>query len=294
MIERIHDSDQSRIAKVLEYYRSSDESSRGYKEGELMGRAHWGFNPDLDSKELYDLQTALINMELLLGNTLNLPQGSRVLDAGCGFGKVADTLRTRFGLDVMGIDLSHKRLVIASELNKKRQVDMASVTGGVSLSEANYHRLPFPDGCFDGAFTMETLVHANPVEDVLAEFLRVLKPGGRLALFETSIPDLSTVPGIVRKYASGVIERSAQYSLPRFTHEAFPGLLAEAGFENIEVTDISKNVYPTWRHLWLDALKGNVYRVLHGSLSFPASTYIYLARKHLGYKVCSANKPTMT
>jgi ubiquinone/menaquinone biosynthesis C-methylase UbiE len=220
-------------------------------------------------------------MERQLGKTLDLPIGSMVLDAGCGFGLVADTLATESGLNVVGIDLAHNRLDKAKEL----------VGSGVSLTEADYHHLPFPNNIFDGVFTMETLVNAKPYEKVLTEFWRVLKPGGRLVLHEYSIPPLSTVPRLVRSMAERVIERTAMHSLPRFTHGAFPDLLAEAGFVNIKVEDISKNVYPTWRYLWFDALKGNLYRVLHGSFSFPGATFIYPARHHLGYNVCAANKP---
>lgn len=56
------------------------------------------------------MEAAQIEMERLLGNTLNLPEGSLVLDAGCGYGPVARTLNEEFGYRVVGADLIHERL----------------------------------------------------------------------------------------------------------------------------------------------------------------------------------------
>lgn len=278
-----HGSSIDQATRVTGYY----ETAPLYRDGVLDGRCHFGYTPD-NCRDPYDLHAAQLNMQRLLGNTLNLPAGSTVLDAGCGYGPVARTLTTEFSLNVHGIDITAEHLKEAKRLN---------IEGGIpriGMAEADYHHLPFPDNSFDGVFTMETLVHADPFEKVLAELLRVLKPGGKLVLFEYSIPDLQTLHPFVRNMASQVIDRTAMSSLPRFIHGSFPKYLENAGFENVKVRDISRNVWPTWYFLWKDALQHTGEQILHGTFhrkNLRGSTMIYPARRHLGYMVCEALKP---
>jgi sterol 24-C-methyltransferase len=154
--------------------------------------------------------------------------------------------------------------------------------------------LPFGNNCFDGVFTLETLVHANPVEQVLAEFWRVLRPGGKLVLFEYSIPNLKKIVWPVRRMAQKVIKRTVMTSLPEFTHGAFLQILIETGYVDIKSRDISKNVWPTWYFLWLDALKKMGEMARNNTLrlnTIPGTAMIYLARRHLGYVVSEGCKP---
>ena len=55
----------------------------------------------------------------------------------------------------------------------------------IMAHHGDYHHLEqYEDGTFDGIYTMETLVHSTDPLEVLKEFLRILKPGGRIALNE--------------------------------------------------------------------------------------------------------------
>ena len=252
---------------------------------DLGGNCHFGYDYGL---KRYDLATTQHNMQRLMGKKLDLPERSRVLDAGCGFGPVARILTTEFGLDVWGIDLMEERLSEAKERNKEHSLD------SIKLSGADYHNLPFPDNFFDGLYTLETLVHAQPLEKVLEEFKRVLKPGGKLVLFEYSIPPLDSLNPVVRSMANMVIDSTGMTSLYRFTHGAFPDILKKAGFENANVVDISPFVWSTWRYLWGNALKNTAIDIITGKFRFRdlrGCTMIYPARKNLGYNLCSANKP---
>lgn len=266
---------------VREYYIRLND---GYL-NDLDGNCHFGFDP---GNEPYDRATAQHNMQCLMGSILNLPPGSKVLDAGCGFGPVSRTLASEFNLDVVGIDLMPERLAEAQKRNTEQRL------GTILLSGADYHHLPFPNEIFKAVVTMETLVHANPVESVLSEFKRVLEPGGVLVNFEYSIPDLASLNPAIRYLANMVIDSTGMSSLPRFTHGAFSDILEQAGFENIDTADVSRYVWSSWRHLWGNALKHTGEDIFSDNFEFKnirGCTMIYPARHHLGYVVSRAQKP---
>jgi len=98
----------------------------------------------------------------------------RVLDAGCGQGDpVLDRLDTA-GTGV-GLDFSRTQLDLAAE----RVPGAPSVRGEIG-------HLPFRPRTFDGVTAFHSLIHVPNERDeaVLAEFARVLRPGGRLLLTE--------------------------------------------------------------------------------------------------------------
>jgi ubiquinone/menaquinone biosynthesis C-methylase UbiE len=93
---------------------------------------------------------------------------ARVLDAGCGTGRVAAHLR---GVDVLGIDLSAGMLATARE----QHPTLPLVAGALEA-------LPVGTGTVDGVLAWYSWVH-TPSEDlpaVVAETARVLAPGGHL------------------------------------------------------------------------------------------------------------------
>ena len=93
--------------------------------------------------------------------------GHRVLDLGCGRGILLDRLAAGFCTQGFGVDISRGtlRALQSESLHPHRVV----------CSEGE--NLPFPDNSFDMAVTLDVLEHVQNPERVLAEMLRVLKPG---------------------------------------------------------------------------------------------------------------------
>ena len=114
-----------------------------------------------------------------------LPDGTRVLDAGCGEGVLVDEYAAR--LAIHGLDAHY-----ASE----------HVTQG-SLTE-----LPYPDGSFDRALCLDVLEHlpfeAQP--KALAELHRVIRSGGELLV---SIPNLAHLQSRIHFLLRGRLIRTA-------------------------------------------------------------------------------------
>ncbi len=105
---------------------------------------------------------------------LPVKSGDRVLDIACGTGNSAIPMARR-GAIVTGVDIAPNLLVQARER-------AAAENLSVAFDEGDAERLPYPDASFDMVITMFGAMFAPRPELVAAEFARVLKPGGLLAM----------------------------------------------------------------------------------------------------------------
>lgn len=99
----------------------------------------------------------------------------RALDVGTGAGALAFALAPLVR-EVVGVDRVPELLEHARE--------RAAGYPNVSFIEGDAEHLPFDDGSFDLACTMRTLHHVPRPELVLAELVRVTRPGGRLLVVD--------------------------------------------------------------------------------------------------------------
>ena len=101
----------------------------------------------------------------------------RVLDIGCGIGGPARWIAARYGCHVTGVDLTAEFCEAARELNSLCGLaDRVQILHGSALS------LPLPDGSCDHAYSQAVLMNISDKRSVFREALRVLRPGGSLAL----------------------------------------------------------------------------------------------------------------
>jgi SAM-dependent methyltransferase len=130
----------------------------------------------------------------------------RVLDFGCGAGRLSQALAEHAD-EVVGLDVSPPMLETA------RALDRSDGRCSFVLGEDPDLRA-FPDGSFDLVYTERVLQHLpRPVlENYLAEFVRVLRPGGVAYLHCTTRP-MWTPRGMAWRFAPGPLVRWAQRRL---------------------------------------------------------------------------------
>ncbi|MES2947873.1 MAG: class I SAM-dependent methyltransferase [Pseudomonadota bacterium] len=115
---------------------------------------------------------------------LILPQAvaaqPRVVDVGCGFGHSFAELAQRFSPSVIvGLDAD-------PGLQERAGEEARACPCEVQLKEANAARTGLPDAEFDIVFCHQTFHHIVEQEAAMAEFYRILKPGGVLLFAEST------------------------------------------------------------------------------------------------------------
>ena len=129
-----------------------------------------------------------------------LAPGMRVVDVGFGTGLVAaQAIRIIGRADLLtGVDPS-PAMMGASPLARQ-----------VRLVEGKAERIPLPDGCADFISMGYALRHVGDVSAALAEFHRVLAPGGRLCVLEITKPEGRLATAALKAYMRGVVPALAR------------------------------------------------------------------------------------
>jgi SAM-dependent methyltransferase len=104
--------------------------------------------------------------------------GSRLLDYGCGWGETSIEYYEK-GAYVTGIDISEKFINAANNEFDSRGYDK----NRYQFIKMDAHNLQFDDGAFDYVVG-DGILHHLDTEKALSEIYRVLKPGGKVILFE--------------------------------------------------------------------------------------------------------------
>jgi ubiquinone/menaquinone biosynthesis C-methylase UbiE/broad specificity phosphatase PhoE len=129
--------------------------------------------------DLYD-QTREQRIRHLL-KFASLPKNLRILDVGTGTGRLALLLAEEGASEVVGVDISPAMLEMAEYL---RLSSASPAANRVSFRLAAAQQMPFRGESFDAIVCRLVLNHSHKPEQLVQEFVRLLKPGGILILAE--------------------------------------------------------------------------------------------------------------
>ena len=170
-----------------------------------------------------------------MAERLRLSPGQAVCDIGCGYGATAEMLAEGHGVAVTGVTISAAQAAIAAR--------RAPARGTLDIRQQDWLRNDFADGSFDRAYALESSEHMPDLRRFFDEAFRTLRPGGLLvvcAWLARAAPRAWEVRHLLEPICR-------EGRLPAMGDQAdYEALLRGAGFELLQVDDISRSVGRTW------------------------------------------------
>lgn len=178
-------------------------------------------------------------------------KGKRLLDVAAGTGDSSIALARR-GAEVVSTDFTHAMLRLGPSKFRRQRLE----TLVWASADADAQALPFKGGAFDGLAICYGIRNVEDRAKAYSEFLRVLRPGGRLTILEFSTPVIPGFRGLYTWYSLKVLPRigawisgnaSAYTYLPESIRD-FPDQprlareLEAAGFEQVRWTNLTGGI----------------------------------------------------
>jgi ubiquinone/menaquinone biosynthesis C-methylase UbiE len=174
------------------------------------------------------------------------PEERRLLDVACGRGGAALRAAQRFGLSVLGVDITPEN-VCKAIANAERQ----GLHDRVRFIEGDAHALPIEDGTYPMVWSIESPAHFSDKRAFLEEVRRILKPGGAFALADLLVVD--DVVAVSPRNRAIYRDFLQTWDLPYLeSFDTYRVALKEAGFELLDAEIITRHNLKIYRrYCWL-------------------------------------------
>jgi len=208
-----------------------------------------------ESLRLEDQATTLAE---LLHHDQRYPEGSLVLEAGCGVGAQTVLLAgNNPEVSFVSVDISPE------SLRQAQSAVQAAGFGNVQFQQADLLHLPFADNTFDAVFVCFVLEHLSEPLKALAELKRVVKPGKTITAIEGDHGSAYFYPdsAFARRAIQCLVDLQASAGGDALIGRRLYPLLIEAGFETGRVSP--RVVYvDSSRPQWVEGFTKNTFTAM--------------------------------
>jgi len=173
-----------------------------------------------------------------LARHAKINESTHVLDLCCGLGGPARYLAYHHGCRVTGVDMNTDRLAGAVRLTERTKLE-----DRVLFHHANALQTGLADETFDVIVSQEAFCHIPDKKTLIAECVRLLKPGGRIVY--TDILARNSMTNEIRSRLENEMVFSELSTLEQYCH-----LLEEKSCQVVEVEDLSDD----WAQILIDRL----------------------------------------
>lgn len=237
---------------IVRYYDSCERDYRllwHLKDQQAMHYGYWKENTRR-------LREALGNMNEYVLSKINIQEGDRLLDAGCGVGGSSIYAARYWPCEVWGITLSHQQVQRAMEF-----AGQFKLKGQTFFEVQNFCNTRFENNFFNGVFGIESICHALSKNDFFKEASRVLKLNGKLVIadfIKTNNSCTAEDENIMNCWADS-------WAVPHFsTENEIIAMAGNHGLELVDNVDITENILRSAKRLYYCFIPG---MICHHSLS---------------------------
>ena len=159
-----------------------------------------------------------------------LKPGIAVLDCGCGPGTITRDIAQRIAPGrVVGLDFNADQIAMATRAATSQGI------ANIEFKQGSAYELPFADASFDAVFSHALLEHLGNPGTAVAEFRRVLKPGGALGVCTPDWGGFVVAPPSEELLLAFEAYKELQNRNGGdvYCGRKLGGFLAEAGFSNV-------------------------------------------------------------
>ena len=204
----------------------------------------------------YDFLNHLLSLGIdlywrrILVKRLNLKDGQNILDVATGTGDVGFAILKHHNVKIIGLDYSYNMVHHA----QKKAISKGN-SDNFTFVQGDGENLPFEDNSFDALTISYGFRNIGHFEQAMAEFYRVLKPGGICAILEFQEPELKIFGKIYQFYFKYILPRIGAFfarsdayrylpeSVQNFLkREEMIELMDSKGFLNIKCEDLTFGV----------------------------------------------------
>jgi len=194
-------------------------------------------------------QDSLVQHELFLADKLQLREGEKCLDIGCGVAGPMLNIARKTKASITGINNSAYQITKAKQLIKKESVEK-----NCSFVECDWMKIPLESESFDKAYTIEASCHAADRRiELFREIYRLLKPGALFAGYEWTLTEKFQPGNPLHQEIKQGIQIGNALSNLNYPQDV-TGALKQAGFEVMECRDRAEDCDP--QTPWYLPLKG--------------------------------------
>jgi sterol 24-C-methyltransferase len=177
MVERLGSDYQEKVGDCLKAYYGVLNHLCALGDVEKM------YIPPLMSRKATVLENQVLYERSIAGD-IGLQSGDKVLDLGCGRGRVAAHMAQFSGAHVTGLNIDPNQVAQARSFNEEKGLQNSFV-----VQDFNSLPLPFADETFDAFYQIQALSLCKDLPSLFREIFRVVKPGARISLLDwVSLP----------------------------------------------------------------------------------------------------------
>eukprot|EP00993_Chasmostoma_nieuportense_P001126 NODE_2033_length_1297_cov_56.429060_g1935_i0.p1 GENE.NODE_2033_length_1297_cov_56.429060_g1935_i0~~NODE_2033_length_1297_cov_56.429060_g1935_i0.p1 ORF type:complete len:350 (+),score=74.85 NODE_2033_length_1297_cov_56.429060_g1935_i0:158-1207(+) len=183
-----------------------------------------------------EFDASLARHEYWLAHRLEILPGMRVLDVGCGVGGPMRAIARFTDARITGLNNNQYQIKRGrATLEREHLGHLCEFVHG------DFMKMPFPENTFDRVYAIEATCHAPNKTIVFAEMLRVLKPGGIVALYDWAMTDnYNSTDAEERAIKLGIEHGDSLPDLPHYS--VVDKAMLAAGFEVLEHADLAQKV----------------------------------------------------